>query len=52
MKKMSDKSSDEHEISLQEFVIIDFDRTKLTYMIYGVSRRKGEGIGFSKNLSI
>lgn len=46
---MFDKSLDENEVALQEFVINGFDRTKLAYMIYGVNRNKGEGIGYSQD---
>lgn len=43
---MSDKPLDEYERALQEFVITDFNRTKLVSIIYGVSRKKGEGLGY------
>lgn len=45
---MSNKSIGEHEMALQEFIITDFNMTKLASMIYGVSRNKGEGIGYSQ----
>lgn len=47
VKKMSDKSSDEREVSLHEFVLNGFDMTKLASMIYGISRNKGDVISFS-----
>lgn len=43
-----DKPLDEHEMALQEFIINGFNRFKLTPMIYGVSRRKVEGLGYSQ----
>ena len=45
---MSNKPLGEHEMALQEFIITGFNMTKLASMIYGVSRSKGEGIGYSQ----
>lgn len=33
-------------MALQEFIMTDFERIKLASMIYGVSKRKGEGFGY------
>lgn len=46
VKEVSDKPLDEHETTLQKFIITSFNRTKLASMIYGVSRSKGEGLGY------
>ena len=43
---MYDKPPDKYESTLQEFVIFGYNITKLASMIYGVSNRKGEGLGF------
>lgn len=48
VKDVSDKTFDKHEIPLQEFILIGLQRTKLASMIYGVSRSKGEGLGYHK----
>lgn len=40
VKEVSHKPIDEHEMSLQKFIINGFNRTKLASMIYGVSRIK------------
>lgn len=48
VKEASDKSLNEHEMDLQEFIINGFNRTKLASMIYGVSRSKWEGLGYSQ----
>lgn len=48
VKDMSDKPLDKYEMTLQEFIITGFNRTKLESMIYGVSRSKGEGLDYSK----
>lgn len=45
---MSDKPFSEYEMALQEFVISAFKRTKIAFMIYSISRRRGEGLGYSK----
>lgn len=45
---MSDKPFDEHEMGLQKFTIIGFNRTKPASMIYGVSISKEEGLGYSQ----
>ena len=45
---MSDKPLDEYEMAFQEFVIIHFNITKLSSMIYGVTRRKGKSLGYSE----
>lgn len=51
VKEVSIKPLDDHEMALQEFVINDFNKTKLSFIIYRVSRSKGEGLGYSqKNL--
>lgn len=46
VKEISDKPLDECEMALQKFIITGLNRTKLTSMIYGVSRRKGDGLGY------
>lgn len=45
---MFDKPIDEHEMALRKFIITGFNRTKLPSMIYGVSRSKREGLGYSQ----
>lgn len=45
MKNMSDKSLGKNELALQDFIIFSYDITKLASIIYGVSKRKGEGLG-------
>lgn len=47
VKEVSDKPVDEYEMALQEFIINGFNKTKLASMIYGVSRSKGECLGYS-----
>lgn len=42
---MSNKPLDEYERARQEFIITNFNRTKLVSIIYGVSRKKG-GLGY------
>lgn len=46
VKDMSGKPLNEYELALQEFVIVDFNRTKLSSMIYGVSRGKRECLSY------
>lgn len=46
VKDVSDKILDKHEIDLQEFILTGLEITKLASMIYGVSRSKGEGMGY------
>ncbi|XP_050916206.1 uncharacterized protein LOC127131326 [Lathyrus oleraceus] len=46
IKYISNKPLDNYESTLQEFVISDFNITKLASMVYGVSKSKGHGIGF------
>lgn len=46
IKYMSDKPIDKYEFALQEFVIFVYNRTKLASMIYEMSKRKGEGLGY------
>lgn len=46
MNKMYDKPLSEHEMGLQEFIITGFEINKLASMIYGVTKRRGEGIGY------
>lgn len=43
-----DKPLSEHEISLQEFITISIERTKLSSMFYEVSKSKWEGMGYNK----
>ena len=43
---MSDKPLNKYESALQEFVIFGYNKTKLASLIYGVSKIKGEGLGF------
>lgn len=43
---MSDKPLDTNQLALQNLVIFGYERTKLTSMIYGVSKSKGEGLGY------
>lgn len=45
---MCDKTLDEHEMTLQEFIIIGFNMTKIISMIYGVSISKGAGLVYSQ----
>ncbi|XP_050919270.1 uncharacterized protein LOC127136792 [Lathyrus oleraceus] len=42
----SEVGSDSESEALQNFIVSGFERTKLASMIYGVSKSKGEGIGF------
>lgn len=48
---MSDKSWSEHEMALQNFTITGLERTRLAFMIYGVSKSKGEGMGYNERCS-
>lgn len=48
VKEVSDKPLDDHEMTLQKCLINDFNRTKHASMIYGVSRRKREALGYSQ----
>lgn len=43
---MSNKPLDKHVLALQELIIYGFERTKLTSMIYELSKSKGEGLGY------
>lgn len=43
VKEVYDKPFNEHEMHLQEFIINGFNITKLSSMIYGVSKSKWEG---------
>lgn len=47
-EKVSNKPSDERELSLKEFIISGFNMTKLYSMIYGISWNKGEEIRYSQ----
>ena len=50
VQKRSDKQSDKHETTLQEFIINGIEKSKLASMIYNVSRKKkSEGIGYSED---
>lgn len=46
VNKVYDKPLSEHGMDLQGFIITGFEITKLASMIYGVSKRKGEGFGY------
>jgi len=48
-QKRPDKPLNKHEMVLQEFVIDDVERRNLASMVHGVSRNKGEGVGFIEN---
>lgn len=48
---MFGKPLDEYEMTLQQFVITGFNGTRLASIIYGVSRSKGEGLGYSERLN-
>lgn len=50
VNKVFDKTLSEHEMTLQEFIITSFERTKLAFMIYGVSKSKGKGLGYHHKL--
>lgn len=47
VKEVPDKPLDKHQMDLQEFIINDFNITKLASMICDLSISKWEGIGFS-----
>lgn len=47
IKENSNKPLHKREMSLQEFIITGFTKTKLASLIYGLSMSKGEGIGYS-----
>src|SRR4030067_2120365 len=40
----------EHELAFEEFMWSGLDRSKLTSIMYHVSKNEGEGIGFTENL--
>jgi hypothetical protein len=44
-----DKVPPEHEFALQELLINDMQRSKITSLIYHVSRNRSEGLGFSRS---
>lgn len=46
---MCGKTLDENELALQNLIIFGFERIKLAFMIYGVSKRKREGLGYYQN---
>lgn len=46
MKSIYDKPLDKNELALQDFIISGYERTKLVSMIYGVSKSKGEDLGY------
>lgn len=46
IKDMSDEPLNEYDLSLQEFFISGFNKTKFASMIYGVSRSKWEGFDY------
>lgn len=48
VKEESDKPLDEHEMGPQEVLINGFNNSKPAFVIYGVSRRKWEGLGYSQ----
>src|SRR6266487_5402475 len=41
------KPTDEHEVTLQEFVHQNVNKSKMASMIYNVCKNVGEGIGYS-----
>lgn len=43
---MFDKPLDKNELALQNFIISRCERTKLASMIHGVSKSKGEDLGY------
>jgi hypothetical protein len=49
VQKGYDKTLNKHEIDIQKFIISSIERIKLASMIYGVSRNKGERVGFSED---
>lgn len=48
VKEVSDKLLDEREMTLLDFIITDFNKIKLASIVYGVSRSKGGGLGYSQ----
>lgn len=44
------KNLDKRKIALQEFILTDLERTKLASLIYGVSRSRGDGMGYYQKL--
>src|SRR4030066_839754 len=40
----------EHELAFEEFMWSGLDRSKLTSIMYHVSKNNGEGVGFTENL--
>lgn len=48
VNKVLDKPLSEHEISFQDFIMTGFGRTKISSMIYGVSKSKGGGMGYKE----
>lgn len=48
VNKVYDELLSEHEMTLQQFIITCFERTKLAFMIYGASKRKGEGLRYNE----
>lgn len=51
VNKVSDKYLSEHEIDLQDFIVTGLERKKLASIIYGVSKSKREGMGYSERCS-
>lgn len=49
VNKLSDKNLNEHEIALQDFIMAGLEITKPASIIYGVSKRKGKGLGYNEN---
>jgi len=47
-EKCNGKSLSKHEIALEDFIISGIDRSKVASMIYGIYRKNGKWIGFSK----
>lgn len=45
---MFDKYLSEHEMTLQDFIITCLERIKIASIIYGVSKIKGKGLGYSE----
>lgn len=48
MKNMSDKSLDKNELAIWDFNTSGYDRTKISSIIYGVSKSKEGGLGYHK----
>ncbi|XP_050888860.1 uncharacterized protein LOC127094028 [Lathyrus oleraceus] len=49
VNKLSNKNLNEHEIDLQDFIMTGIERTKLAYIIYGVSKSKGKDMSYNEN---